>query len=73
MMRLAAIAGAAMLLQQSATFKATVDAVTVDVSVRDGTKVVSNLTAGDFTLLDNGVPQQIAARMASRIMIASAP
>lgn len=61
MMRLATLAVIGMLVPQSATFRSTVDAVTVDVSVRDGSKVVSNLTAGDFTLLDNGVPQQIAA------------
>lgn len=61
MTRLIGLAVAVALLQQAATFKSNVDAVTVDVSVRDGARVVSNLRADDFTLLDNGVPQQIAA------------
>jgi Ca-activated chloride channel family protein len=34
--------------------------VTVDVSARDGGKVVTGLTAADFTVLDNGVKQEIA-------------
>jgi len=46
--------------QQRAQFRSGADAVTVDVSVRDGSKVVSNLTADDFVVLDNGVRQQIA-------------
>ena len=40
-------------------FRASTDAVTVDVSVRAGGARVGGLAAKDFTLLDNGVPQQI--------------
>lgn len=48
------------MLAQQATFKSGVDVVTVDVSARDGGKVVTGLTAADFTVLDNGVKQDIA-------------
>jgi len=41
------------------TFHATTDAVAVDVSVRVGTRVITGLKAADFTVLDNGVRQQI--------------
>ena len=47
------------LAQQAPTFRTRADAVAVDVSVRDGTRVISNLTAGDFDVLDNDVPQQV--------------
>ncbi|HKW03573.1 MAG TPA: hypothetical protein VJN96_27350 [Vicinamibacterales bacterium] len=40
-------------------FRASTDAVIVDVSVRDGRKPVVNLSARDFTLLDDGVAQEI--------------
>ena len=42
-------------------FRATVDAVAVDVSVKNGNTPVLGLTVADFTLLDNGVPQRIDA------------
>lgn len=41
-------------------FRASADLVTVDVSVRNGARVVTGLTARDFELVDNGVPQEIA-------------
>jgi VWFA-related protein len=46
---------------QGPTFTASVDAVRVDVAVtRDG-RPVAGLTAGDFDVQDNGVPQDIRA------------
>jgi VWFA-related protein len=47
------------MLAQQVTFKTGVDIVTVDVSARDGSKVVTGLTAADFNVLDNGVEQEI--------------
>jgi VWFA-related protein len=43
------------------TFRSGVDAVEVDVSVMRGSTVVTGLTAGNFTLTDNGVPQEVAS------------
>ncbi len=43
------------------TFRTGVDAVAVDVLVTRGRNVVSGLTADDFTVLDNGVRQDVAA------------
>lgn len=40
-------------------FRASTDAVIVDVSVRNGRRPVVDLTARDFALLDDGVAQQI--------------
>lgn len=54
------LAVAALLFAQQATFRSGTDAVAVDVSVRDGSKVITGLQAADFELLDNGVPQQVA-------------
>ncbi len=45
--------------QQAPTFRSRADAVAVDVSVREGSRVLSNLTAADFEVLDNDVPQQV--------------
>jgi len=47
------------LLAQQAKFTSGVDVVTVDVSARDGGKVVTGLTVADFVVLDNGVKQEI--------------
>jgi VWFA-related protein len=44
---------------QRPTFRATTDVVTVDVSVRQGTRVVNGLKAADFEVFDNDVPQQV--------------
>ena len=41
------------------TFRAGVDLVTVDVSVRDGNGPVAGLGTEDFVVLDNGVPQTV--------------
>jgi tetratricopeptide (TPR) repeat protein len=43
------------------TFRATTDVVTIDVTVRTGGTPVGGLTARDFVLRDNGVPQEIDA------------
>jgi VWFA-related protein len=45
--------------RSSQTFRTGTDAVTVDVSVRAGGKMVGDLSASDFVLLDNGVQQRI--------------
>jgi VWFA-related protein len=58
---LAAIpAGAVPQQEPRATFRAGVDAVAVEASVRRGNRPVTGLKIGDFQLLDNGVPQQIS-------------
>ena len=44
---------------QNPTFSGRVDAVRVDVLVTDGGQIVGGLGAGDFEVLDNGVPQTI--------------
>ena len=47
------------LLQSGQVFRGSTDAVTVDVAVRRGGERIEGLTAADFRLLDNGVPQHI--------------
>ena len=47
--------------QQPPVFRTNIDVVTVDVSVRSGNGAVAGLTAADFEVLDNGVPQKIEA------------
>jgi hypothetical protein len=42
-------------------FRASADAVSVDVSVSRGNRPVPDLTTSDFELLDNGIPQTIQA------------
>ena len=44
---------------QRPTFRASTDIVSVDVSVRDRARVVTGLSADQFVVLDNGVPQQV--------------
>jgi VWFA-related protein len=45
---------------QQQVFRSGASAVVVDVSVRDAShRVVTDLKANDFTVLDNGVPQQV--------------
>ncbi len=60
---LVAIAAVVFALQPppSQRFRSGVDAVRVDVLVTDGNVPVAGLTAEDFQLSDNGVPQQIDA------------
>jgi VWFA-related protein len=52
---------APMQAQQAPVFRATASGVSVSVSVRSGGTPVPNLTAADFELVDNGVPQTISA------------
>jgi VWFA-related protein len=47
------------LSQQAPTFRTGTDAVSVDVSVRDGTRAVTGLAAADFEVFDNDVAQQV--------------
>jgi VWFA-related protein len=44
---------------QQPVFRASTDLVVVDISVRQSGNAVTNLTAADFALTDNGVPQTI--------------
>src|SRR5262245_11996473 len=55
----AAAAPAAGVAAQQPSFSTRIDNVRVDVEVRRGDVVVSGLTASDFEVLDNGVPQQV--------------
>src|ERR1700752_3232991 len=48
-------------LQSQERFRAGVDVVRVDVLVMDGGRPVTDLTAGDFELLDQGVVQRVQA------------
>lgn len=48
-------------------FRSGVDGITVVVSVRHGNKPVAGLTAADFHLTDNGVPQKISSLSAERV------
>jgi len=54
-----AIGGVAAHGQQTPTFKARTDVVTVTVSVKQGKTPATGLTAKDFRVRDNGVEQQI--------------
>jgi VWFA-related protein len=55
--------------QQVPIFRSTTDTVSVNVSVKRGNNVVPNLTAADFRLTDNGVPQTIEAAMIESVPI----
>ena len=51
------------------TFRTGVDAVAVDVLVTRGRDAVAGLTADDFTLLDNGVRQDVAAVLVEEVPV----
>ncbi len=51
------------------TFRSGVDAVAVDVLVTRGRAAVSGLTADDFTVLDNGVRQEVAAILVEEVPV----
>jgi len=55
------------LQDQQPVFRARVEGVSVNVSVRQGNVAVPGLSATDFELLDNGVPQTIAAVSVERL------
>ena len=44
---------------QQPTFRSRTDVVSVNVSVRQGRQPVTNLTAGDFAIADNGIAQTV--------------
>lgn len=54
---------------QVPVFRASVDAVTVGVSVRRGNRPVTGLTVKDFSLSDNGVAQEITALSYERLPV----
>ena len=64
---LLALAGASTLLASRAqtTFKSRVEAVRLDVSVTRGGQPVSGLSAADFAVTDNNVPQQVEVEVDS--------
>ena len=62
-------AGAVPQQEPAATFRAGVDAVAVEASVRRDNRPVTGLKIGDFELLDNGVPQQISDLTYERLPI----
>jgi hypothetical protein len=47
--------------QGQTVFRATADAIQVPVSVREGNRAIGGLTATDFSVTDNEVPQQVQA------------
>jgi VWFA-related protein len=47
--------------QQAPTFRTGVDIVQLNISVTDRTRVISDLVAGDFEVLDNGVRQEVVS------------
>jgi VWFA-related protein len=53
------IAGAVAIAFGQPTFRSSVDVVRVDVSVMNGLSPVAGLTAGQFAITDNGVPQEL--------------
>ena len=61
------LAVAATLAGGAQVFRAGVDGVTVVVSVRQGNKPVTGLSAADFQLTDNGVPQKISSVSAEKV------
>ena len=63
------LAGSVGLARQTPVFRATVAEVVVDVSVRQAEQPVANLTAPDFALTDNGVPQTIDVVTTERLPI----
>ena len=52
---------------QQATFRAQVDLVRVDLSVRDGGRRIAGLSKEDFEILDNGVRQSVERVVTERI------
>ena len=55
------VAMASVQTPQTPTFRSTIATVAVGVSVKKSNNPIPNLTAADFTLTDNGVPQTIEA------------
>lgn len=55
------LATAAGVVHAQVQFRSGVDVVTLNVAVTNGQNVVAGLTAADFEVLDNGVPQQVVS------------
>jgi VWFA-related protein len=60
---LVCLAAATVAWAGQASFRATVEAVEVDVAVTRGGKTVAGLTAANFVVTDNGVPQDVTAAL----------
>ena len=54
---------------QQPVFRARSDAVTIQVSVKSGNKPVAGLSAADFALRDNGVPQTVTSVSAEQVPV----
>lgn len=63
----AALAMTTIVAAGAQVFRSGVDGIIVVVSVRAGNKPVGGLTAGDFELTDNGVPQRISSVSAEKV------
>jgi VWFA-related protein len=61
------LAMAATLAGQVRVFRSGVDGITITVSVRNNNRPVSGLSAGDFELTDNGVPQALTTIAAEKV------
>ncbi len=66
---LVSVIGAGAVPAAGQIFRSGVDAVAVDVLVTRGREAVSGLTADDFTVLDNGVPQDVAAVLVEEVPV----
>jgi VWFA-related protein len=62
---LVCLAAATVAWAGQASFRATVEAVEVDVAVTRGGKTVAGLTAANFVVTDNGVPQEVTSALLS--------
>lgn len=63
----AALAAIATAGAQERVFRSGVDGITITVSVRGNNRPVAGLTAADFTLTDNGVPQELSTIAAEKV------
>lgn len=69
---IALLAGAGLALQAQSTpqvYRAEVQGITVTVAVRDNGRPVSGLTAADFDVLDDGVPQRVSSATAESVPV----
>lgn len=62
-----AVLGGALGVSHAQVFRSGVDGISVVVSVRQGNTPVGGLTARDFQLTDNGVPQRISSVSAEKV------
>ena len=64
---IAALLAIATLAAQERVFRSGVDGITITVSVRNNNRPVSGLSAADFELTDNGVPQALTTIAAEKV------